>query len=294
MTVTPIEMEDKTLRWHLCMIEDISERKQMAVALQEERNSLARRVDERTAELNRSNIELMKALQTKDEFLANMSHELRTPLTAILGISEVLEMGMRGPLNEPQIKGIQTIQESGEHLLALINDILDFSKLEAGKLEINPEWIVVEDICQASLSMIKGMAYRKNLTVQYHLADPQLSVWADARRLKQIVVNLLSNAVKFTPEGGQVRLDVVLDRKQGRVKFVVEDNGIGISRNDIGKLFQPFTQLDSKLSRQYEGSGLGLALVRRLVELHYGEVFVESEGVSGKGSRFTVWLPWGR
>ncbi len=292
MTVTPIEMEDKTLRWHLCMIEDISERKQMALTLQRERNSLAQRVDERTAELSRANADLMKALQTKDEFLANMSHELRTPLTAILGISEILEMGLRGPLNDPQVKGIQTIQESGIHLLALINDILDFSKIEAGKLEIDPEQVVVEDVCQASLSMIKGMAHRKNLTVLYNLADPRLRIWADARRLKQIVVNLLSNAVKFTPDGGQVSLNVGLDKKQGRVKFVVEDNGIGISQDDIGKLFQPFTQLDSKLSRQYEGSGLGLALVRRLVELHHGEVSVESEGISGKGSRFTVWLPW--
>ena len=113
MTITPLAMHDKTLRWHLCMIEDISDRKQMAVALQEERNSLARRVDERTAELRQTNAELMKALQTKDEFLANMSHELRTPLTAILGISEVLEMGMRGPLNEPQIKGIQSFRKAG-------------------------------------------------------------------------------------------------------------------------------------------------------------------------------------
>jgi PAS domain S-box-containing protein len=292
MTVTPIKMEDRTHRWHLCMIEDISERKQMAVALQEERNLLAHRVEERTTALSRANVELIKALQIKDEFLANMSHELRTPLTAILGISEILEMGMRGPLNEPQIKGVRTIQESGDHLLALINDILDLSKIEAGKLEIEPDLVVVEDVCQASISLIKGMANSKNLTLIYKNSDPQLRIWADSRRVKQTIVNLLSNAVKFTPEGGQINLDVGLDRKKGRVNFVVQDNGIGISQEDIGKLFQPFTQLDSRLSRQYEGSGLGLALVRRLVELHHGEVFVESEGVSGKGSRFTVWLPW--
>jgi CheY-like chemotaxis protein/anti-sigma regulatory factor (Ser/Thr protein kinase) len=117
-------------------------------------------------------------------------------------------------------------------------------------------------------------------------------LWADARRLKQIIVNLLSNAVKFTPAGGRVSLDVDLERDKGQVKFVVQDNGIGISQEDMGKLFQPFTQLDSRLSRQYEGSGLGLALVRRLVALHHGEVFVESAGVSGEGSRFTVLLPW--
>jgi PAS domain S-box-containing protein len=292
MTITPIEMEDKTHRWHLCMIEDISERKQMASDLIKERNLLAQRVEERTTELRQANADLMKALQTKDEFLANMSHELRTPLTAILGISEILEMGLRGPLNVAQTRGIQIVQESGEHLLALINDILDFSKIEAGKLEIEPEFVVVDDICRASLSLIKGLAQQKDLTLQYNLSDPQLMLWADARRLKQIVVNLLSNAVKFTPDGGEVSLDVDVDRNRGQIKFAVRDSGIGISQKDISKLFKPFTQLDSRLSRQYEGSGLGLALVRRLVELHQGEVIVESEGVSGKGSCFTVLLPW--
>ena len=245
-----------------------------------------------TTALSRANAELMKALQTKDEFLANMSHELRTPLTSILGVAEILEIGLRGELNEQQRNSVQTIQESGEHLLALINDILDLSKIEAGKLEIEPDLVVVEDVCQASISLIKGMAHSKNLNLIYKNPDPQLTIWADSRRVKQIIVNLLSNAVKFTPAGGQINLDVDLDRELGRVNFVVRDSGIGISQEDIGKLFQPFTQLDSRLTRQYEGSGLGLALVRRLVELHQGDVFVESEGISGKGSQFTVWLPW--
>ena len=142
------------------------------------------------------------------------------------------------------------------------------------------------------MSLIKDMAHKKQQTLIYDNSDPQLRIWADARRVKQILVNLLNNAVKFTPDGGRVSLDVDLDREQGRVKFVVQDSGIGISQEDVGKLFQPFTQLDARLSRQYEGSGLGLALVRRLVVLHQGEVTVESEGVPGKGSRFTVWLPW--
>ncbi len=274
------------------VVTDITERKQMASDLAAERNLLVQRVEERTAEISRTNAELMKALQTKDEFLANMSHELRTPLTAILGISEILDMGLRGKLNPEQGKSIRIIQESGEHLLAMINDILDFSKIEAGKLEIESGSVVVDDICQAGLALIKGLAHHKDLTLTYNLADPQLMLWADARRLKQIIVNLLSNAVKFTPAGGRVSLDVDLERDKGQVKFVVQDNGIGISQEDMGKLFQPFTQLDSRLSRQYEGSGLGLALVRRLVALHHGEVFVESAGVSGEGSRFTVLLPW--
>jgi PAS domain S-box-containing protein len=274
------------------IVRDVTERVQMAKALEEERNLLAQRVQERTAELSHANAELMNALQTKDEFLANMSHELRTPLTSILGVSEILSLGLRGELNQKQIDSIQIIYQSGEHLLALINDILDFSRIEAGKLEIDPGMVNLEDICQGSLSLIKGMAHGKNLSVSCHLSDPQLEVRADGRRLKQILVNLLSNAVKFTPEGGQVSLEAGLDSKQQRVRFMVQDNGIGISKEGLEKLFQPFTQLDSGLSRQYEGSGLGLALVRKLVKLHHGEVFAESEGIPGRGSRFTVLLPW--
>jgi PAS domain S-box-containing protein len=272
--------------------QDITERKQMELALQEERNLLAQRVNDRTAELRHTNAELMKALQTKDEFLANMSHELRTPLTAILGISEILELGVRGPLNEYQTNSIRTIYESGEHLLSLINDILDLSKIEAGKLEIEPGRVSVEDICQASYSIMKGMAFTKDIELSLHISDPEVVIWADARRLKQILVNLLSNAVKFTPHGGKVSLNVLLDEQQNQLKFIVKDNGIGISNKDIDKLFEPFTQLDASLSREYEGTGLGLALVRKLVALHQGEVIVESEGIPGKGSCFTVVLPW--
>jgi PAS domain S-box-containing protein len=271
---------------------DITKRKQMALALEKERNQLAQNVEMRTEELRLANTELMRVLQTKDEFLANMSHELRTPLTSILGLSELLEMGVRGPLNQEQIESIRTIYQSGEHLLTLINDILDLSKIEAGKFEIEPGFVPVEDICQSGLSLIQGMAYSKGITISYQLSDPQLKIWADARRLKQILVNLLSNAVKFTPEGGQVSLEVDLQREQQRVRFIVQDTGIGISQENMDKLFEPFTQLDATLSRKYEGSGLGLALVRKLADLHQGKVFVESEGIPGKGSRFTVSLPW--
>ncbi len=289
---TPILNEQGELFAIIGISMDITERKQLEIALQEERNLLAQRVEDRTAELRHTNAELMKALQTKDEFLANMSHELRTPLTAILGISEILELGVRGPLNEYQTNSIRTIYESGEHLLSLINDILDLSKIEAGKLEIEPGRVSVEDICQASYSIMKGMAFTKDIELSLHISDPEVVIWADARRLKQILVNLLSNAVKFTPHGGKVSLNVILDKQQNRLKFIVKDNGIGISKEDTDKLFKPFTQLDASLSREYEGTGLGLALVRKLVELHQGEVFVESEGIPGKGSCFTVVLPW--
>ncbi len=199
----------------------------------------------------------MKALQTKDEFLANMSHELRTPLTSILGLAEILEMEVRGPLNPQQLHSIQTIYKSGDHLLSLINDILDLSKIEAGKFEIEPGNVLVNDICQASISLTKGMAYEKDLRLVYHLPDPQLIIWADARRLKQILVNLLSNAVKFTSYGGEVKLLVEIDREKERTLFIVEDDGIGISPEETEKLFQPFTQLDGSLSRSMKAAVWG-------------------------------------
>gem|GEM_PF-3562180 len=271
---------------------DITDQMQMALRLEEERNLLALRVKERTAELSRANKALLKALQTKDEFLATMSHELRTPLTSIMGLSEILEIGARGPLNENQLRAVQTIYHSGSHLLSLINDILDLAKVEAGKLEIAPEEVLVDDVCQASLSLIKGMAYTKDHNLSYKLEHPELKVWADTRRLKQILVNLLSNAVKFTPEGGEIKLIIQPERETGRLLFIVEDNGIGIPDEEKGKLFQAFTQIDGSLSREREGSGLGLALARELAQLHQGDIYLESEGISGKGSRFTVWLPW--
>jgi PAS domain S-box-containing protein len=294
LTITPLVDSSGVITHFIGIKQDITERKQMALALEEERNLLAQRVQERTAELRHANKGMMKALKAKDEFLANMSHELRTPLTAILGISEILELGVRGTLNEYQIKSVRMIYQSGEHLLSLINDILDLSKIDAGKLDIELSKVLVEDICQASISIVKGMAFNKNLDLSLHMSDPEVKFWADARRVKQILVNLLSNAVKFTPEGGKVKLDVVLDKQENQIRFIVTDNGIGISREDIEKMFEPFTQFDSSLSRQYEGTGLGLALVRRLVELHDGEVFAESEGIPGKGSSFTVLLPMGK
>jgi PAS domain S-box-containing protein len=259
-------------------------------ALEEERALLARRVEERTAELNIANAGLRQAARAKDEFLAGMSHELRTPLTAILGMSEVLQEQFFGPLNEKQVWYVHTIEESGRHLLALINDILDLSKVEAGKVELQISRVVVESVCQASLQFIKEAAHRKQVKVSFSLDNKVSTMQADERRLKQLLVNLLSNAVKFTSEGGDVGLEVLGDAERQMVHFIVWDTGIGITRENIGRLFQPFVQLDSSLSRQYSGTGLGLSLVKRLAELHGGSVSVESK--VGKGSRFTVSLPW--
>ncbi len=270
--------------------EEIAERKRVEAALEEERTLLAQRVAERTADLRMANEELARAARLKDEFLASMSHELRTPLSAILGLAEVLKGSAYGMLNERQLKAVGNIEESGRHLLALINDILDLSKIGAGKLELEMGQVSVAAVCQASLRLIKAAAHKKQIEVSSTLDDTVTMLQADERRLKQILVNLLSNAVKFTPEGGAVGLEVVGDAVRQEVHFTIWDTGIGISSEEMPRLFAPFVQLDSRLSRQYPGTGLGLALVQRMVELHHGRISVESE--MGQGSRFTVSLPW--
>ncbi|MEI8306750.1 MAG: PAS domain S-box protein [Chloroflexales bacterium] len=239
--------------------------------------------------MRRANSEFARASRTKDEFLANMSHELRTPLNAILALSESLLEEVQGPLNTFQQGYLHQIGESGHHLLTLINDILDLSKVEAGRLDIQVDVVSVADICQSSIVFVKEIALKKSLKLALHLNDQMAEIEVDSRRLKQMLVNLLSNAVKFTPARGHVILEVNADAEMGVVRFAVEDNGIGIAPDDIAKLFHPFKQLDSSLSRQHEGTGLGLALVRRLAELHGGSVTVESH--IGRGSRFTITLP---
>jgi PAS domain S-box-containing protein len=251
---------------------------------------LEQRVAERTAELSVVNAALVRASRLKDEFLASMSHELRTPLNAILGISEGLQDEVYGSLNERQLRSLRTIEQSGRHLLSLINDILDVSKIEAGevKLEILP--ISIKSVCQASLGLVKQTAHKKQIRLSLTLDSAVTTVHADERRLKQILVNLLSNAVKFTSEGGEVSLEVAVDAEREVIHFAVQDTGIGISEEEMGRLFQPFVQIDSSLSREHGGTGLGLVMVQRLAELHGGCVSVESE--VGQGSRFTVSLPW--
>ena len=269
---------------------DITKRKQAEEALAAERALLERRIKERTADLSAANAELARAARLKDEFLANMSHELRTPLNAILGLSEALQEAIYGELSERQAKTMQSIVDSGHHLLSLINDILDLSKIEAGKLILDIDNILLTDVCHSSLQFIRHAAHKKGITVSVSFDEAVTTLQADARRLKQILVNLLSNAVKFTPEGGVVGLQVAGDPNQHVVDLTIWDTGIGIPPNDLARLFQPFVQLDSRLSRQYEGTGLGLVLVARMAEMHGGSVTVTS--VVGQGSRFKVRLPW--
>lgn len=240
--------------------------------------------------LQKVNNELIYASRYKDQFLATMSHELRTPLNAVLGMSEALLVPVYGPLNERQKKAVLHVRESGQHLLSIIDDILDLSKIAAGRspLEISPT--SVQQVAESSIRMVRPIATDKEIAIGIHI-DPQVTnIMADERRLKQILVNLLNNAVKFTHVGGEVGLEVNVVPEERTIEFVVYDTGIGIPENALRQLFEPFVQVDGSLSRQYGGTGLGLTLVSRLVEMHEGVVGVES--TEGKGSRFTVSLPW--
>ena len=258
--------------------------------LDEYRTTLENRVADRTSELSLANAELSRVMRSKDDFLSAMSHELRTPLNAILGLSESLCEGVYGGLTDRQSKSINTIAESGHHLLSLINDLLDIAKIGAGKMDLDWTNSNLEDACKSSMRFISGLASKKKISVSL-FTDPIASIiHADQRRLKQILVNLLSNAVKFTQEGGHISLQTRSNPERNAIEISVTDNGIGISNSDMERLFRPFTQLDSKLSRQYAGTGLGLSLVLRLAELHGGSIEVKSE--LGKGSCFTVSLPW--
>lgn len=277
-------------RLYQAIRQELGERRRAEEMLEQERNSLARRVEERTAELIAANSNLARALRVKDEFLANMSHELRTPLNAILGLSESLGEQVAGSLNEKQRRYVQTITESGHHLLALINDILDLAKIEAGQVTLDIAKVDVHSLCQSSLRMVKQIAQKKNQEVSLEIDEDFGLIWADERRLKQMIVNLLSNAVKFTPEGGRLGLEVHGDKDDNRVLITVWDRGIGIAANDIAKLFQPFVQLSTGLARESTGTGLGLTLVAQMARLHGGGVSVSS--IPGEGSRFTLVLPW--
>ena len=284
-------VHEQTLSQVIVSLADITARKQAEDAVRQLNAELEQRVEARTVELREANRQLVQALRIKDEFLAAMSHELRTPLAAILGLAELLQMHTAGPLTEKQAYYAQTIYQSGQHLLTLITDVLDLTKLAAGQTQLELAPVDLSETCQAALQRAKPQADKKQIAVSLTLDPSVPCLQADARRLKQILVNLLSNAVKFTPAGGQVGLVVSGDEKEHRVEFTVWDTGIGIAAEDLPRLFQNFVQLDARLARNYEGTGLGLALVRHLVELHGGQVQAESDGL-GKGSRITVNLPW--
>ena len=225
------------------------------------------------------------ANRAKSEFLAMMSHELRTPLNAIIGFGELLRDGVIDAEEDRQ-QALQDIQESGEHLLALINDILDLAKIEAGRMELDCTETDLAALFASTVTLVRERAAVRGLHLTADTGDVG-AVVADTRKLKQILFNLTTNAIKFTPAGGSVR--IAAREVAGGIEIVVADTGIGISEADQGRLFKEFVQVDGSLTRRHEGTGLGLALTRRLVELHGGRIAVQS--VVGEGTTFTVWLP---
>ena len=238
-------------------------------------------------ELEAANNELGAASRHKSEFLANMSHELRTPLNAVIGFSEVLLQRMFGDLNVKQDEYLKDIYSSGQHLLSLINDILDLSKIEAGRMELAPAPFHLPSALENAVTLVKERAARHGIALHLGI-DPQLGhLVGDERKVKQILLNLLSNAVKFTPEGGQISLRA--DQKDGLVEIAVADTGIGIAPEDQATIFEEFRQVGSDETRKQEGTGLGLTLAKKFVELHGGRIWVESE--VGRGSTFTFTLP---
>ncbi len=230
------------------------------------------------------------ASKAKSEFLANMSHELRTPLNAIIGFSEVLNDEIFGPLNERQMKYVKHVLGSGRHLLRLINDILDLAKVESGKMDLSITRVNLVELLENSLFMIKERAAAHDLRVELDVREDlgQLHIEADEVKLRQVIFNLLSNATKFTPDGGRIILSA--DRHEGEIVIGVTDSGIGLKPEDQKRIWGPFEQVDSSLSRRHEGTGLGLALSRRMVEAQGGRIRVESEG-EGKGCAFSFTIP---
>jgi signal transduction histidine kinase len=218
-----------------------------------------------------------------------MSHELRTPLHAILAMSEALREGLYGPLADRPEGGVRTMEASARQLLALINDILDLSKIEAGKLTMSFVSVPLTSVCRDGLQAVAPLAAKKQIQLHEELPARSPIISADEARLRQMLVNLLSNAVKFTPPGGQVGLQLASHGTRGEVRMTVWDTGPGIAQEDAERVFTPFVQLDAGLNRKYEGTGLGLTLVRRLAELHGGRVNLESTPAAG--SRFSVVLP---
>jgi signal transduction histidine kinase/ActR/RegA family two-component response regulator len=274
--------------------EKLEEKQRHMDDVQRMNRDLERKVRERTDELEilnqrlkESNAELIRANNLKSEFLANMSHELRTPLNAIIGFSELLlEQGPR-PLMGDQREYVTDILSSGRHLLELINDILDLSKIEAGKMRLSLDEIELAEVVEEAMMTLRVDATRKEIALEASLEGPLDGIVADRGKIKQILTNLLSNAVKFTPPGGRVHLSA--EKRDRFLHVSVQDSGIGIRKEDQERIFAAFIQVDGSYARKYQGTGLGLTLVKRFVEMHGGEITVTSE--AGRGSTFSFRIP---
>jgi protein-histidine pros-kinase len=268
ISLSPLETEEGL--WISSSIRDISDRKRIEDALREK------------------NVELERANKAKDSFLAGMSHELRTPLNAIIGFTSTLLMRLPGPLTADQDRQLSTIKSSARHLLSLINDLLDLAKVESGSIAVNLEPVSCKAVVAEVGASLRPAADAKGLAFQLDLPDDDTTVRADRRALSQIVINLASNAIKYTDEG-TVTITLHRDAVQDTVKIAVADTGTGIKPEDVRKLFQAFSQLDSSSTRRHEGTGLGLHLSQKLAQLLGGEISLQSE--FGVGSTFTLTLP---
>lgn len=312
LTLSYIRNGDGKIHGTVGISKDITEKKKLERAI-EERNlelhelneKLEEKVLERTKDLEKANRALERSNRLKSQFIATMSHELRTPLNSILGFSELLMDEVFGTLTEKQKRYANNIYNSGSHLLQLINNILDIAKIESGKMELHYESFSVRQAISEVETVIKPLADKKNQNVAIAIGEKVSILKADKVKFKQVLYNLLSNAVKFTHEGGDVFLEAELiggenssyfaknpnisPGNENCLKISVTDTGIGIKKEDHEKIFSEFEQVDSSFSRRYEGTGLGLALTKKLVELHGGAISVESE--QGKGSKFTIVIP---
>ncbi|MCD6486051.1 MAG: hypothetical protein J7K35_01815 [Syntrophobacterales bacterium] len=256
------------------------------------REEIARR-KETAAKLEKSKEAAEAANRAKSEFLANMTHELRTPMNAIIGFTGLVMDKKLGSLSNKQEEYLDDVLQSSNHLLSLINDILDISRVEAGKLVLEPSNINPEELLRNSLIMATEKAMKHEIQLSTDIGKLPEMIVADERKFKQILYNLLSNAVKFTPDGGKVHLKAALKSRPAGKEFIevsITDTGIGINREDLERIFEPFEQIDSSLSRKYQGTGLGLSLTKNLVKLHGGTIVARSAG-DGKGSSFTFTIP---
>jgi signal transduction histidine kinase len=253
----------------------------------DEMGDLANALNDMSQELGRLYREIQAASRHKSEFLANMSHELRTPLNAIIGFSEMLDEQIFGELNEKQAEYVRDIHESGDHLLSLINDILDLSKIEAGRMELDLKKFDVRTALDNAVTLVKERTLRHGINLEVDFDSKLNEMIADERKFKQVLLNLLSNAIKFTPEGGTIGVSAINGHDNLEVK--VSDTGIGISPEDQQYIFEEFRQVTEDANQALEGTGLGLTLTKKFVEMHGGEISVQSQ--VGKGSTFSFSIP---
>jgi signal transduction histidine kinase/CheY-like chemotaxis protein len=272
---------------HQQVQDELVERIRVEAELRQERARLAERVAEQTSLLRVANQEMAQASRMKDEFLAAMSHELHTPLNSVINITDILLEGAYGTLNEGQQHALSVVAYGSKRLMSLISDVLDVTRIESGKLQLLAQEVEIDHLCRACLE--RTAIPEKKQRAIYTIAPAVTTMIADKHRLRQLLTNLLSNAAKFTAEGGAIGLDVQIEDERNCLTFTVWDTGIGVDDSDLHQLFHPFVQLDSSLSRRYEGTGLGLTIVLKLVALHGGSLSVESQ--KGCGSRFIVRLP---